>query len=263
MLIALAALSGAQNTLPPLADIPQATYFRDWIAACNNVRDCEALASKPDMANGENWTLTIKRGPEASALPVISATPSFNYYEKPTRIRIDGRPTKFTLDEGGYLTSNPIPFLKAIARARSAEVVGIDGEVLGALPVMGATASLRWIDDQHKRAGTVTAILANASKPESAVPAPPQPPRIAQPEPSTVPAQTLDAKAIAAVKSEGDCSQAPGEPKFFRLDASHPMGLIPCMLGAYQASSMVVIIKEAGDWPSLWVTQNARDAREE
>ncbi len=242
------ALSLAGFTAPPVADISQPVEFRDWIAVCNNVRDCEAIAAKPDTAQGVNWTLLVKRGAAPSDQPQISATPTFDFYDKPTSIRIDGRDSTFTLDQSGFLTSNPVLFLKAIARAKSAQVISADGEILGDLPVMGASASLRWIDNQQERVGTVTAIIATGSKPASAVPAPPRPPSIAQPNPSDTPPQKLGTAAIAAVKEAGECSDAPGEAEFYRLDKDHSVGIIPCDLGAYQVFAMVVIVDEAGEW---------------
>ncbi|MEL7198032.1 MAG: DUF1176 domain-containing protein [Pseudomonadota bacterium] len=233
---------------PPIADIPQPVEFRDWIAVCNNLRDCEAIAAKPDTAQGSNWTLVVKRRAAASDKPEISATPSFDFYEKPTTIRIDGRKTHFALDKAGYLVSEPMAFLKAIARARSAQVIGEDGQVLGDLPVMGATASLRWIDDRQERVGTITAMVAGGTKPASAIPPPPRAPSIAQPDPSDAPARVLKPNDIAEIQKAGDCSRPVGKEAFFRLDANHSLGLIPCVLGAYQGFSMVVIVDEAGDW---------------
>lgn len=235
-------------TSPPVADIPQPAAFGDWIVVCNNVRDCEAIAAKPDAASGSNWTLLVKRGAEASDKPEVSAAPSFDFYEKPTNIRIDGRSTEFTFGKSGYLTGHPIRFLKAIARARSAQVIGPDGGVLGDLPVMGAAAGMSWMDDQQKRAGTVTAVVASGAKPASKVPAPPRLPIITQPEPSDAPPRVLKPEAIAEIQKAGDCSRPVGNEEFFRLDAGHSLGLIPCVLGAYQGFSMAVIIDQAGDW---------------
>ncbi|KWV91554.1 DUF1176 domain-containing protein [Erythrobacter sp. YT30] len=233
---------------PSIAEIPEPAEFGDWIVVCNNIRDCEAIAAKPDIATGSNWTLRTERGAGSLDEPTVSAAPSFDFYDKPTTIRIDGRNSTFAFDASGYLTSNPIPFLKAIARARSAQVIGPDGEVFGDLPVTGASAGLRWIDDQQKRVGTVTAIVANGTRPASAVPPTPRIPSIAQPNPSDAPARTLGKEAIAAVKEAGECSTAPGEAEFYRLDKDHSVGIIPCMLGAYQASAIIVIVDEAGDW---------------
>lgn len=241
------AASAVSQTAIPVADIPKPPTFGDWIVACDNVRSCEGLAAKEYA--GDDWlTMSIKRGAGALDQPIVVIGPAFSVEVSSGTVRIDGQATSFAIDARGNFTGDPVEFLQAMARGRKAEVISADGTVIGKLATTGASAALRWLDDQQKRAGTQTAIIATGPKPASAVPPAPALPTIAMPTASTAPPRTLEDAAITAVKKAGECFGTRGTAEYFRLDAAHSMGIVPCNFGAYQGYSMIVTIREDGAW---------------
>lgn len=244
------------SSAPLVAPVPEPVRFDDWIASCDNGRECQVLASSEDGSQ-EIWTVNVSRSATASAEPMVSIWPRFEDLDGPFRVIVDGAQPHFAFDAQGVLTSNATAFLRAIARGREAKVMNADGKFIALLPTKGASAALRWIDDQQEREASVTAIIATGSKPASAVPAPPSLPTIAVPLASSKPPKTLDAKAVEAIKQRGEChSSGHWEAEYFRLDSKHSLGLIPCGLGAYQAWSMVVTIDETGSWTPARLEQS-------
>lgn len=184
--------------------------------------------------------------------PVVEAKPPFGDPLPAARIRIDGRNHAFGFDDKGNLIGDPAAFLKAIANARRADIMATDGGVIGTLAITGASASLRWMDDQQKRVGTVTAIVASGPLSVAAIPLPPTLPRITQPPASDLPPRRLSAADVTAIRKVShycDGNVPPdGAVTSYRLDARHTVGIVSCFLGAYQGPSVIVIIGEDGRW---------------
>ena len=256
--IALALLSGAQ----PIATIPQPARFDDWIASCDNARDCQVLASSEDWAENY-WTVNVQRGAYRGAQPTVSIGPRFEDLPGAVRVQMGAQTPEFAFDDTGTLLGDPTQFLRALANATEAKIVDTHDQVIGRLPPKGASAALRWIDDQQEREDTVTALIAYGSKPRRAVPMPPALPTIQTPPASTKPPKKLGEGAIAQIKQTGECrSPLPWDHEYFRLDADHTLGLIACGLGAYQGWSMAVIIDEDHGWSPAKLEQT-RDWSEE
>jgi Protein of unknown function (DUF1176) len=236
-----------------VAPVPKPASFGYWVAACDNARHCEALALPPEDGSQAEWTLYVSRKAAPSALPRVGADPAFGEWDgepRPVRLDIDGRQTEFGFDAEGWAVGDPMSLLRAIATARAVTIADLSGKKLGSLPVEGASATLRWLDDRQKRAGTVTAIVARSDRPAISVPSPPALPRIVQPPVSLKPPRYLgDADVKAVLKGTNFCDEEPFEEvKAYRLDAGHTVGIIPCMQHAYQSSYAVVIIDEGGKW---------------
>lgn len=198
------------------------------------------------------------RGGARDAAPRVEASPRFEDPVAARRVRIDGRTLPFGFDAEGRLIGDARAFLAALSRARKAQVVSGKGTVIGTLPVSGAAAGLRWIDDRQKRAGTVTAIVARGRAPASDVPAVPPLPRIAPPPASAAPPRTLTPTDVTAIRVRGDCDgDVPPETvaNTYRLDAAHTLGIVGCFMGAYQGSSVIVVIDEAGHWTPAVIEQ--------
>lgn len=264
--MSIIAILGAASTL--VADIPQPATFRDWTVSCDNMRYCEAQAAQIDSSAGDEWVVRIARNGTPSSSPTVSLFPAFDVPASATRIRFDGRVSDFAIDTIGNLVGDPALFLKAMAKARQADIVDADQKVVGSLAVDGAAAALRWIDDRQKRVGTVSALIARGPKPASAMPALPDLPEIKTPARSTAAPTKLASAQIDRIKSQADCFDAYHEDEFFRLDDTHTLGLIACGTGAYQGFSVAVLIDEHGAWSRapieqarpLWEGANAWDA---
>jgi hypothetical protein len=248
-------LAAAANAV--VAPVPKDATFGNWTVACDNVRYCGAFAL-PDAEAGDGvWVLSMTRRPEAAAAPRVEAYPAYSDGDvAAATLRIDGRATDFRLDGQGALQGNGAALLAAIATARKVEVLDPKGKVVGTVPVTGASATLRWIDAGQKRVRTVTAIVAKGAR--TAVPPPPPLPRIVQPPASKIPAKRLsraDVRAIRQLANDYCDRERPGEVETHRLDARHSVGIVGCMMGAYQGASLIVVIDESGHWVPATIEQ--------
>lgn len=231
-----------------IAPVPEAAQFGDWIVACDNGHHCEALAAADYDHQERGWAAYVTRAASPDARPRVSLSPIFGIKIEAARIELDGRPTSYRIDAQGQLVGDPTAFLVALARARTGSLIDTTGRTFGILPAAGASAALRWIDDRQGRAGTVTALIATGSLPASRVPPAPALPRIVHAPPSDAAPRALTATDRAAIMQFGDCDPDAGEVETFRLDAGHTLALIGCWRGAYQGSSVVVVIDELGRW---------------
>ena len=254
--MAILALAAASLVVAP---VPKEVQFGDWTVACDNGRHCDALAMPPEDGSDE-WTFYVARGAAPGAPPSIEANPAFGEWtgaQRPVRLKINGRRTEFGFDADGRIVGDGMAMLAAIAAARRVSVVDLKGEELGRIQSKGASAALRWIDDRQKRAGTVTAIVARGKLPASKVPPPPALPRIVQPPASNATPRQLspaDVKAIQAL-ADGWCKPELADPRTYRLDVRHTVGVVGCMLGAYQGASLIVVIDERGKWRPAEIEQ--------
>lgn len=161
---------------PGVITVPQPALFGDWTVSCDNARLCEAIAGFEQGGSDGEWVIHVTRGALPDAESLVEAFPAFDEGTKTGDLLIDGRRTNFHFDSEGQLVGDAAAFLDAVARAQKAEVVDEGGKVIGRLPVTGASAALRWMDDKQKRAGTVTAIIAKGPAPAAKVPPCPRSP---------------------------------------------------------------------------------------
>ncbi len=240
-----------------VAPVPEAAKFGDWVVACDNVRRCEAAGLPPDDGSDAEWTLHVSRGAGASDPPAVSALNPFKDVSGALQLRIDGRDTNFRFDTEGRATGDRMALLLAVAGAGRVEVMDTKAITVGTLPVVGASAALRWMDDRQKRAGTVTAILARGARPAADVPVAPALPRIQQPSlPSRPPKHLRPADVRAIQQLAGDlCDPERAAPETYRLDSKHTLGIVGCLMGAYQGAALIVVIDENGDWEPAPIEQ--------
>lgn len=196
MLALILAAAAAQPQLP--------VTFGDWIAGCDNRRDCEAVGLPPEVYVEDAVQVAgviFRRNAEASAEPKVEIDVRFFELADYTgEIVADGRKTELSFSKEGDFVGDPRRFAAVLASATSVALVSPAGETVGTFPTRGASAALRWIDDRQQRAGTVTALVARGAKPPSAAPPPPPLPRIAVPPASSRPARTLDPAQVAEIR---------------------------------------------------------------
>jgi hypothetical protein len=227
----LFAAAAAQNPL---------VTFKEWTAGCDNGRRCMAVG----QFNGSNYdivTVAFERGP----LPGDAPSFWFSLPEQSfTDLAADGRPLglKFARDEEvARVAPESMPVLVAALRsARAINPVGSDGKLGLPLSADGASAALRWIDAQQKRAGTVTALVASGPAPASAVPPPPALPVVHRVRGSSLPPDTLPPAQLRKLRNElFECEdeelEGVNEPEAIRLDASTSLVMLSarCASGAY------------------------------
>lgn len=242
-----------------VAPVPDPGHFGDWIVACDNGRHCEALGLPPEDGDETDWTLYISRDAKPDSRPAIELNPAFGWEGdiRPVGLNIDGRRGEFGFDRAGRPVGEPMALLAAIAKAREVTVTDEQGRALGTLPVNGSSAALRFMDDRQSRSGTVTAIVARGPLPARAVPPPPKLPAIAQPPVSSKPPKRLGQADIAKIQSLADdfCDPERAQASTYRLDANHTVGIVGCLMGAYQGASLVVVIDEKGHWTPAPIEQ--------
>src|SRR3954468_8217057 len=106
--------------------------FKDWVVGCDNGRFCQAVGLMPEGQPEDAATMTVERGPEAEARPVIRFAIDAAGAKA---LAADGKRLEVRLvpdEEGARVVAADVP--AAIAALRSASrlvVLGAKGENLG------------------------------------------------------------------------------------------------------------------------------------
>lgn len=237
----------------PVAPVQPEKTFSSWTVACDNLRDCAGVGGIEQAGDGSAWVIHFTRRSGADAEVLVEAFPAFQESDPgPVNLRIDGKKTAFGFDSNGGAVGGAESLLAAIAAARTVEVIDKSGKQAGLIPVSGASAALRWVDDRQGRASTVTALVAKGAKPASAVPPPPEAPRITVPPASSAAPKELGAGDIERIKRLSEYCDSDTNPDwvptYYRLDARSTLALVPCGMDAYQGNSLVLVIDEQGKW---------------
>jgi hypothetical protein len=183
--------------------------FREWLAACDNLRNCNAYGFE-SVVTGSTW-LRIERGGAPNA-PVKITLAVFAEDDITFTIRFNdpslpGLPdnaiagTKGDDDLRRVVLTDTVSADTLIASIRKAEKIIVTRKdppgkkqpsdpLVSEISMSGAVASLLWMDEQQKRLGTATALIRKGDKPASAVPAQPK-------APVTVAAKAATGKAPA------------------------------------------------------------------
>jgi hypothetical protein len=256
MLRAAVLLAGLLLAGPAFASDGTAT-FKDCWAACDNVRVCTAYGFPPNEEGGA--VLRVRRAAEASAVPELDinlAAETGKGVTGPLSLAVDGKAVARTGapdgsdDDFRSWTVKPgevTALLAAIARGEALAVRSGDWTVV-TLSLSGGSAALRWIDDRQKRAGGVTALVAKGAAPASAVPAPPPLPVIRAAKPVSQAGLTdTPPKAVLERLKGFECeARTPEAPSSSRLAPGVVLWTIPCWIGAYQTSSVLLLADEKG-----------------
>ena len=247
------------SATPAAAEIKQ---FRDWIAACDNLRGCSAFGFDAELS-GSSYIRLERDGTADAALRiaiVVEAQKDVKFRLAFDDSALAGLPSepvageaagddfkRLTIAEPQAVTA----VLASLRKAKTLVVTRIDpagappsDPVESEISLSGLAAALLWIDDQQKRVGTVTALIGHGDKPVSAVPAVPALPVVAAAKRATAP---VPKKAPAAViaKARAVCEDKKvGEPDdTVRLDANTVMYSFVCanLSGAYNSFNALVI----------------------
>ncbi len=232
---------------PAEAEIRQ---FKDWLAVCDNLRNCTAYGFDTEI--GAGMFLRIDRGGAPDATPKV--TIAVDVPDKTTQLALTfddpnlpglpkGAQRGTRHEDDSYaraVLTDPAAVETFIEAARKAQkLVAKRTDAPGAaksdtetsaISLSGAAAALLWIDDQQKRIDTVTALIRRDGKPASAIPPQPAPPvivaakSVAAPAPKTIPKAVLkEAKAM--------CEDDDGERKteeIYRLTGKLVLYMFVC-----------------------------------
>jgi len=252
------------------------TGFGDWIVGCDNTRFCTAVALSAGDERGYGSHLFLTREAAANAAPHVAfglgyADGTDKVGDKVTvDIAVDGphpahfravtrKPDQF--DAALELAPADVAAFLAAAKDGATITLSYSGGRIGAISLDGSSAAMRWIDDQQKRAGGVTAVVARGPAPAAAVPAPPAQPvvRLAAPiaqggVPHVLPAPLARREDVRKCAEEYDADDPHG-PGVNRLSATEYLWQVPCGIGAYNFTTLFIIARKDGSGarsPDFW-----------
>lgn len=243
MLIVLAAAAAVAAPRPG-----ELKTFQDWVVGCDNGRLCQAVGLAPEN-DFEAAITAVKRSPEAKAAPEVWITAR---EVKPAGVRIDGRTFRLSPEQTGgetYRLQDPSGFLQAAIGGRNGELVDSSGRRLAKLSTAGASAALLYMDAAQRRTGTVTALVRRGQS--THVPPPPPLPVIAEvraPK-GVAPKRTVPPRILGRLRTKAECSPdsagSDHRVEARTLDARTTLFLVPCWLGAYNTSALVLVSRKA------------------
>ena len=230
--------------------------YQSWFVACDNLLSCVAKGFDDDSGG-----LEIRVERDAGRAGALAMSISSNTKFAISDVRIDGNPadlgkpawTLETSEDGSSVTSNDFAAIRALVqRLRNASKVTLGGNE--AIPLAGFSAAMLRLDDRQGRIGGATALFKPGPLPASRVPAAPSLPLVPNHPVQARLKPGEDARLIAAIRTEQktlfakeECQDTPQQPEAFALDQSHALVLIPCIMGAYQGSSLAFIAeRESG-----------------
>lgn len=230
---------------------------KDWWGACDNVRACTAYGFSSNDVDGV--ALRVRRDAGRTAPPLFDlvlgpeqsrgVAGALDLFVDGKAVARTGAPEGENDDFRTWAVADGAAFSAAIARGTGLEL-RTGKKTVATVSLSGASAVLRWIDDQQKRVGGVTALVAKGPAPAAAVPAPPLAPVIRAARAVSQKGLTDKPPASVLKRLAGlDC--ATDNPALDAPVSSRPapglvLWVIPCWVGAYQTASALVLADEAG-----------------
>ncbi|WBO23208.1 DUF1176 domain-containing protein [Sphingomonas abietis] len=236
---------------------------KSWFVACDNGLHCIAKGIS-ETYQGAEIDVDRNAGPTGRLSLSIRADRKFSL----RNIRIDGKSVGLsaaawkvdTSEDSTTVSSDDLVAIRQIvARLRNASKVTLGGDAEVSLD--GFAAAMLRLDDRQGRVGGVTAIARYGPLPASSVPDTPALPRIPNRPISATLSQGEAERLIAAVRADQkavfakeDCEAdtMSMEPEAYALDERQALILIPCIMGAYQGSSLGFIASRAGGQAMSW-----------
>lgn len=236
--------------LQAVANPGEVRTFADWTVGCDNGRACQAVALLPEPRL-EGTTLTVRRGAEAGAVPVIWVTVRDEGVPSPAFLAIDGRRFALSLDRASQTlrVRDSLGAARLLGQATRIEALDGGGRRLASVASRGSAAALLYMDTEQRRIGTTSALVRRGAA--TRVPAPPPLPAVASPARSARPARALTRARVRQLlgRETVTCEYVQrGSIESVRLDARSSLVLAshPCGNGAYNLFSSAYIVDERG-----------------
>jgi hypothetical protein len=250
----------------PAADKPVAAKtlssvfdHKDWIGLCDNTLRCTAMALAPDERDSRAYLAIVRDGDPAAAPTLkIALYSDANIPSGPVHLHAGS----FDADVPGRWADGEIlapskdaALIAALARLSASEAKTLQlsiGQTSVAISLVGAAATLTWMDDRQGRIGSVTALTKKGPRPLTEMPpAPPLPVYVAAPKGSAVevkpvvfPQGLLDRPELK------DCDKAQlndaDERGAWRVAPDVMLWSVPCTLGAYNLASVFMVSDSHG-----------------
>ena len=253
------ALAASLALGPGVAGADGTNSFKDWTVVCDNLRTCQVAGFSAD--DGELPAVLRLSRDGAAGAPAkveIDLLGEIGFAGKAPTLAVDGRvvmkarvvTSRDSADFTVVLDDAQVGPLLGATRNGTLLSIQVDGKDLGQVSLAGMVAALRYVDDQQKRVGTVTAMVAKGSAPAGGVPAPPAIPVVhAAPAVTQAGLPSKPPAAVLALGRKAECDVEPGsdgEPEASRLSADKVLWRIPCGGGAYNFSGLFVVVDKAG-----------------
>jgi Protein of unknown function (DUF1176) len=233
------------------AATPQPTElrtFQDWTVGCDNGRACHAVALTPENWPDDALTMSVRRGPETGAQPVLAF--DLGADSNAVAVSADGRRLSARLiGTEGETRVAPADTAAVIAALRSAgqlQLHGPDGKALGVVSLKGASAALLFMDEQQRRVGTATALVRPGTRLPDRLSPPELPTVVARPLSSARP-PAVSAAAVRDLRRKHGCTidevGGPDVAETAAIGPSETLLLLACGSGAYNVSHVPFVLR--------------------
>jgi hypothetical protein len=225
--------------------------FQDWIVGCDNGRACHAVALATfDGDNDGTLTMSLRRGAAGDAEPVLSIEARADLCG--ASLAADGRRLRARIIEGPTCTIvHPADVPELIAALRGAQwlqAVGAEGAPAGTISLRGAAAAMLYIDEAQGRLDTETALVRRGPRSADTVPQPRALPVVRAAPIYMGSSIALDDDRVAAIRRRTGCTidevGGPDEFSLYPLEPGKTLMLLACGTGAYNLSSIPLIVQE-------------------
>lgn len=224
--------------------------FQDWTVGCDNGGACHAVALMPENWPDDTLTMSVRRGPEAGARPVLAF--DLGADSNAAAVSADGKRLAVRLvgadGETRVAPADTAALIGALRTAGQLRLQSADGKPLGTVSLKGASAALLYMDEHQRRVGTPTALVRPGTRALTLTPRP-LPVVVARPL-SPAPPLTLSAAELRALRKKHGCAidevGGPEEAESTALTASETLLLLACGSGAYNVSYVPFIVRRGG-----------------
>jgi hypothetical protein len=241
MLLLLAAAAAAPHP-------SELKTFQDWTVGCDNGAACHAVALMPEDWPEDGLTMSVRRGPEAGAQPILAF--EIGSDSNAASVSADGKrlPVRLVGAEGETKVA-PADTPAMIGMLRSAgrlQLQSADGKPLGTVSLKGASAALLYMDEKQRRTGTATALVRPGTRPPGAASAPPPLPVVTARPLSSAQPLALSPAGLQALRKKHGCTidevGGPDEAESAALGPAETLLLLACS-GAYNVSYVPFILR--------------------
>lgn len=237
-------LLAAATAVPQPAELKT---FQDWTVGCDNGAACHAVALMPEDWPDDGLTMSVRRGPEADARPVLAF--EIGADRNAASVSADGRRQAVRLvgSEGQtrVATADTAAMIAVLRSASRVELQSAEGKPLGAVSLKGASAALLYMDEKQRRTGTATALVRPGTRP-AAGPPPPLP-VVTAPAPRSARPLALTTAGLAALRRKHGCTLGevggPEEAETAALGPAETLLLLACGSGAYNVSYVPFVLR--------------------
>ncbi len=222
--------------------------FGDWTVGCDNGGACMMASLLPEGQIDDSPTMSVTR--DAGLPGALRVAVTTRDSAEANTVTVDGKPVGGTTRDGIFTGDAAAGIVAAMANAATMQARGGNSAAIGTISLKGASAALRYIDERQGRTGTTSAIVATGK----ATTPPPTPalPVIVALSPTGDVARPSAAQ-VTAMRKQAECDLPDGvdaTPQTAAIGAGKTLVMLPCSTGAYNLSSALFVMDDAGVTPA-------------